>query len=58
MTDTQSADRTPPPNPPCPLCGGETVLQVLHAAVAKVADVFRCKQCGVEYPVSKNATNL
>lgn len=53
MTDIQSADLTPPPTPPCPLCGGETVLRVLHAAVAKVADVFRCKTCGVEYPVSK-----
>jgi hypothetical protein len=53
MTDTQSADFTPPPNPPCRLCGGDMVLQASHVAVARVLDVFRCTRCGVEYPVAK-----
>ncbi len=43
----------PVPAPPCPVCGGETIAAQVHAAVAKVTDVFRCKRCHVEYPVMK-----
>jgi hypothetical protein len=52
MSDIQPSDLIPlPSTPPCPLCGGETFLTQMHAAVAKVTDVFRCRKCDVEYPV-------
>ncbi len=52
MSDIQPNDLVlVPPAPRCPLCGGETLLTQMHAAVAKAIDVFRCRQCGVEYPV-------
>jgi predicted RNA-binding Zn-ribbon protein involved in translation (DUF1610 family) len=55
MTDVSIGDLNPAPNPPCPVCGGETVLTEMHKAVAKVTDVFRCKRCGVEYPVVRKS---
>lgn len=51
MSDIQPNDLLPVPTPNCPLCGGETFLAQMHAAVAKVMDVFRCRICGVDYPV-------
>jgi hypothetical protein len=51
MSDIQPADFIPSPN--CPLCGGETFLTQMHAAVAAVTNVFRCRACHVEYPVTK-----
>jgi hypothetical protein len=53
MSDVQTGDVSPKPTPPCPVCGGETVLQNVHKAVAAVTDVFRCKRCDVEYPVAR-----
>jgi tRNA(Ile2) C34 agmatinyltransferase TiaS len=55
MTDFHvgNAFPNPPPTPPCPLCGGEMIAAPVHAAVAKVTDVFRCKRCNVEYPVAR-----
>jgi hypothetical protein len=44
---------TDPAPPPCPLCGGEMIAAHVHAAVARVSDVFRCKRCHVEYPVTR-----
>jgi len=51
MSDFQPSDLMPTPN--CPLCGGETFLIKMHAAVAAVMNVFRCRVCNVEYPVVK-----
>ncbi len=53
MTDIPIDDAIPLPTPPCPVCGGETILTEMHKAVAKVADVFRCKRCDVRYPVMR-----
>lgn len=47
----------PIPTPACPVCGGETIAAQMHAAVARVTDVFRCKRCHVEYPVVKSNGN-
>jgi hypothetical protein len=55
MTDVSIGDLNPAPTPPCPVCGGETVLADVPKAVAKVTDVFRCKRCSVEYPVARKA---
>jgi hypothetical protein len=53
MSDIHTGDLIPKAAPPCPVCGGETLLQTVHKAVAAVTDVFRCKHCDVEYPVVK-----
>ncbi len=53
MSDLPLGDVNPVRTPPCPVCGGETALTNMHKAVAKVTDVFRCKRCGVEYPVAR-----
>ena len=58
MTDIHIGDLNLPSTPPCPLCGGETVLTQMHKAVAKATDVFRCTQCGVEYPVPRKAQDM
>jgi len=55
MSDLSIGDLIPKPTPPCPVCGGETILAEVHKAVAKVTDVFRCKRCDVEYPVARKA---
>jgi len=55
MSDLSIGDFIPRPAPPCPVCGGETILTDMHKAVAKVTDVFRCKRCDVEYPVVRKA---
>lgn len=39
--------------PRCPVCGAETVLIQKHKAVAALTNVFRCTECGVQYPVEK-----
>lgn len=51
MSDTQSTQ--PIATPPCPLCGGETVLKPVHKAVAAALSVFVCRKCAVEWPVTK-----
>lgn len=51
MSDIQPNERLPVPAPNCPLCGGAMFLAPMHKAVEKVTNVFRCSQCGVEYPV-------
>lgn len=53
MSDLQTGEVSPKPTPPCPVCGGETFLTQAHRAVAAVTDVFRCKRCGVDYPVTR-----
>lgn len=50
--DIKQSDVTPAPN--CPLCGAAMVLAPMHKAVEAVANVFRCTECGVQYPVAKN----
>ncbi|MGV3633165.1 MAG: hypothetical protein ACO1NY_02370 [Pseudorhodoplanes sp.] len=55
MSDLSISDFNPAPTPPCPVCGGETILTDMHKAVARVTDVFRCKRCHVEYPVVRKA---
>lgn len=55
MSDLSIGDFVPAPTPPCPICGGETILTQMHKAVAKVSDVFRCKRCNVEYPVMRKS---
>lgn len=55
MTGESIGHLTPPPNPLCPVCGGDTVRAEVSKAVAKVTDVFRCKRCHVEYPVVRKA---
>lgn len=42
--------------PNCPLCGGETFLAPMHKAVEKSTSVFRCRKCGVDYPVVRQGT--
>jgi hypothetical protein len=51
MSDVQTGTMNPQPTPPCPVCGGETFLSAMHAAVARVTDVFRCRRCDVTYQV-------
>ena len=51
MSEILTGNLIPIPTPPCPVCGGETIMQQVHKAVAAVTDVFRCKRCDVEYPV-------
>ena len=58
MSDIQPNDFLPIPTPNCPLCGGETFLTQMHAAVAKVMDVFRCRKCNVEYPVVRKGGQI
>lgn len=53
MSDFQPSDLIPTPSPNCPLCGGDTFLTQMHAAVAAVLNVFRCRACNVEFPVVK-----
>ena len=53
MSDLYAGNFIPKPTPPCPVCGGETLLAQMHKAVEKVTDVFRCKRCSVEYPVAR-----
>ncbi|MGE3987854.1 hypothetical protein [Pseudorhodoplanes sp.] len=53
MSDIQPVNSNQTPTPSCPLCGGETFMAQVHAAVAKMTDVFRCKRCDVEYPVAR-----
>jgi hypothetical protein len=53
MSDLYAGDFIPKPTPPCPVCGGETLLAQMHKAVEKMTDVFRCKRCNVEYPVAR-----
>lgn len=53
MSDIQPSDLLPIPAPHCPVCGGETFLAPMHKAVEKVTSVFRCRKCGVEYPVGR-----
>ena len=51
MSDIQPNELHPMPVPKCPLCAGEMFLAPMHKAVEKVTLVFRCRDCGVEYPV-------
>lgn len=53
MSDISVGNLIPAPTPPCPVCGGDTIMQTVHKAVAAVTDVFRCKRCHVEYPVPR-----
>lgn len=53
MSDTTPSDFLSLPTPNCPICGGETFLAPMHKAVEKVTDIFRCRRCGVNYPVGK-----
>ena len=39
--------------PPCPVCGGSTILVVVHKAIQSALDIFRCTVCHVHYPVVK-----
>jgi Zn ribbon nucleic-acid-binding protein len=41
------------PTPICPLCSAAMVLAPMHRAVEAVVNVFRCTECGVQYPVAK-----
>ncbi len=53
MSDFHLSDLIATPSPNCPLCGGDTFLTQMHAAVAAVTNVFRCRSCNVEFPVAK-----
>ncbi len=53
MSDTLPNDLIIEPLPNCPLCGGDTLLAPMHKAVEKVLNIFRCRKCGVEYPMVK-----
>lgn len=57
MSDFQPTDLIPAPSPKCPLCGGATFLAPMHAAVAAVTNVFRCRVCNVEFPVVKKGAD-
>ncbi|MDO8878456.1 MAG: hypothetical protein Q8M24_04190 [Pseudolabrys sp.] len=41
------------PAPPCPVCGGPTVLKHRHSNSKVDTDtcVFKCTVCGVVYPI-------
>lgn len=57
MSDFELSDFLPVPAPKCPLCGGATFLTRMHAAVAAVTNVFRCRICDVEFPVAKKGVD-
>jgi hypothetical protein len=56
MSEFQPSELLPLPVPKCPLCGGEMFLAPMHKAVAKMVNVFRCRVCGVNYPVERKAS--
>jgi tRNA(Ile2) C34 agmatinyltransferase TiaS len=55
MSEFQPNELLPVSVPKCPLCGGEMFLAPMHKAVAKAVNVFRCRECGVDYPVERKA---
>jgi predicted RNA-binding Zn-ribbon protein involved in translation (DUF1610 family) len=55
MSELQPNELLPMPVPKCPLCGGEMFLAPMHKAVERTVNVFRCQECGVQYPVVRKA---
>lgn len=55
MSEFQPNELLPVSVPKCPLCRGEMFLAPMHKAVAKTVNVFRCRECGVDYPVERKA---
>ena len=53
MSDSHPIPLLPASPPRCPICRGETFLAPMHRAVEKTTSVFRCKRCGVDYPVMR-----
>lgn len=51
--NTQHDNQPDTVTPRCPVCGGPTVLAVMHKSVQAALNVFRCTVCYVQYPVVK-----